>query len=195
MTIPAVYRKTGEGAIASYNFTDLVTKTGYLTLYAVAGIDGVISLTPVVIESSTLYYKTTDDSDDGAVAEKELDIDIEFKVPQSIKGKAIVALSYFADNGNGVATTDCFTKVRVYHYDGSTETEIGTQQTTRTITAASGSAVKTYTRETVIFDIAKTHFKIGDKLRLNIELWGTIGANGVIGVYHDSKNRDIQSTT
>lgn len=193
MVVPVVFRKSSEAAIASFSFTDLVTKTGYLTFHVAKATDDAVFLTPVAIESAEVNVSTFDTTIGGSSLRAELDVDIEFNQPQTIKGKAFVAASYFANGGNGVGSASTFLKVRLFHFDGTTETEIGTQQTTDTVTR--NTAGVSYLRDLVVFDVSQKHFKIGEKFRLNIELWGSVGTNCSVGLYHDPKNRDVTGAT
>lgn len=195
MAVPQTYVKPAPSGIPTYDFSDVVTKTGHVTFYGVADTAGDYYLTPVTIESDEEYWETSSSaSGGGEIKHNEVDFDVEFKTIQHVNGKLFVAVSYEADGGNGVDSVTHYLKVRIYHYDGSTETEIGTQQTTTTISRSSQANV-TYQRELVVFDISRTTFRIGEILRLNIESWGNIGTNCSIAFYHDGKNRDITGTT
>lgn len=193
--IPFEVQPSVPQAVASYSFTDLTSKTGYITFYVLGTSDDSITLTPQIIASDADNYETTDSYTSGTsdMLRNELDIDFDFNTVQTLKGNLYVTLSYWIDGGNGVSSGDVYTKVRIYHYDGSTETEIGAQQTTTTISR--GTSGRTYTRETVVFDIARKTFVPGDSLRLNIEHWGGLGTNTSSGIFHDGKNRDISGTT
>ena len=84
---------------------------------------------------------------------------------------------------------DGYLKVQVIHYDGSTETVIGTQVQTATLVNA-GNTDPSETRTTILFAVDR-RFKRGEILRVNIEHWvKSANVNGFMGTYHDPENTE-----
>ena len=186
--LPQNFPTPTESAIVTYDFADVLSRTGYITFYVVGGDNSSsLFLSPIVIESDSEKYST----ERASTGTTELDIDLTFNVAQTIKGRLFTALSYTAYGGNGVGTAVVEPKVRIYHVtSGGTETEIGTQQTLTSISQGSAASY-TDTREMAEFNIAEKRFAIGEKLRLNIEFIATIGTNTTATLWHDGANRDI----
>lgn len=188
MGIPIVYRNQGN-ILGSYSFTDLVSKTGFLTFYVVGDTAGALTLTPVIIESD---FVTTDRTSTGTT---ELDIDVTFKTNQILEGTLYVAISEYATSQNGVGGCTVTPKVRIYHVsNAAVETEIGAQQTLSGVTRAASTGTN-YIREMALFSITRKGFSIGEKLRLNIEVTTSNGTNSNAGIYHDGANRDVSGST
>lgn len=196
MTLPKEYRTAQERFILSFNFSDAVTQTGYITFYGVVDEASAEFLTPVTIESDE-----TSTTDSAVVSpyslRDERDFDIEFKKPQTVGGRAFIASTIITSNGSGANSAGTYLKIRIYHFDGTTETEIGTQQSTSSLDIAPGAASTQYARNMCSFSVNDTLFAIGDKLRVNVELWVSVGGagGGYGGYFHDGKNRDLTGTT
>lgn len=183
MTIPKIYRQTPE-VLANYDFADLLSGVGYVTFYGLRDDADVVALSRSPIESTDPFSAADVAIGSGKVL--DLDYDFEFTFGQYVKGDLFVTLTYAATN-TGVQTTTAFTKVKIVHYDGTTETVIGTQQTTDSVVqAGSGSS---YYRTTVKFAVDK-RFKTGDIIRVIIEGWGDASAGGSMEVWADGANRN-----
>jgi len=194
MVLPTTLPIPTESIIATFNFTDLITKTGHATFFVLGDNSGTLSLTPIEIESDDEKVETVASTTGGGdILHNEFDIDVEFQQPQNLKGTLYVAASYsITSDGSGASSR---LLIRIYHVDGaSVETEIGTQQTTLAISR--GTTGTTDTRQTCAFTIGLTHFKIGDKLRLNIEQRGDlVGGASTMTLFHEGRNRDTTGRT
>lgn len=188
------FAPVGSNVIASFDSTDLVTRTGHITLFGINDKTPAFWLSTVPTRSDSAQVQTTDSTVASEAMRTDVDYDVEFKQSQTLEGDAFVNLSYEADGG-GTGTMIVFTKITVIHYDGTTETTIGTQQQTGSATVVTSSSDVTY-NATAKFTIAKKHFKTGDILRLNVQLWtdNTHASNTAI-LYHDGLNRDVSGET
>ena len=91
--------------------------------------------------------------------------------------------------GGGADTVDGYLIIKIRKWDGTTETEVASVQTTE---RSSGAGAQTYFREQVEATITKTAYTPGDTLRITVEVWakddGSSGSNQFI-FYHDPANR------
>ena len=109
----------------------------------------------------------------------DIDFDITINKPTIIAGIAAIDLKWLVtDTGGGGPATGTLA-ITLYHYDGSTETSIGTVST-RTIDVSATSPIEETTK--LQFPITRKLFGIGDTLRLNI-----VGSSPYtdITLYHD----------
>ena len=190
MTLPQKFRKSAD-ILANYDFTDIASGTGYTTFYGMAVVvnttDNFI-LSPNPLESRHPNQAIGENGFASALA--DLDFDISFNNPRRIKGDFLTTVTYGAKNSSG--TTSVYLKIKIVHYDGSTETIIGTQQQTETHNHT-GGANRTGIRSTLTFDVDK-HFKKGETLRVSVELWGNGGSGSSCEFYHDGANRATNIT-
>lgn len=163
--------------LASYDWLDITSGTGYRRYYAVGSGDNTLFLSSRSMTSSTDYWSYTANFNSTTPALTiDLDFDITLNVPADIKGTA-----YF--NGlmrawNNAGATSRFT-VNVYHVNsGGTETLLGT---------AVGANTNDYYRECLKISLTQKHFAIGEKLRLNVILhgWNTGLSTGKVTVFYD----------
>lgn len=193
---PQEYSVPPVQAIASYSYTDIASGTGFIVYNGYNSIDEATkktSLTSQNIYSETIYTSGTY-TETAPAWQKCLDIDFdltEFKIAQTVSGKAIVMFTWGAKGVGGAAiNTYCVAKIR--KWDGSTETEIGDAQkgnSSNVYTSPAAGNWNTWSG-TVEIDLTETHFKVGDILRLTIELWGQ-GGNGSVNdvlIAHSPQN-------
>ncbi len=178
---------TSAPAIASYDFTDIADLTGYVTFFSIDTENDETKLSRLAVDSSQGRTSVSFDGAEGADALRaELDFDVSFQLPQRLKGQLFVTLTHESANGGGNNTVS-YVKVQIIHYDGSTETTIGTQQTGDNLSFTGTGDIDV--RKTFNFDVDK-HFKSDETLRINIELWGSGGNSSTVRLYHDGGNRD-----
>ena len=197
MGVPINYRSRGEKTISSYSYTDIAEGTGvvnykgannkqdttltyYLSINSMASNDITTQGTTTTL---TTFTKILD-----------LDFDIVFNLPKTIKGMAYINIPV-----GGRTTTSApngwqaYAIIKLRKWDGSTETEIAQAQTETT--SGGGGAVNI--KESKVMNVkidassSKTHFKKGETLRVTVELWGTrTGSNNQnVGFGHDPKGR------
>jgi len=185
--IPHNFLESGETAVATYNWSDIASGTGYSTFYGQDTEDG--SLVLGVSTQYSLSGATIKQCENSMAKRQENNFDVTFNLPRYVKGELLVGITYSLLSNT--ADTTVYVKVRIYHVDvDGTETEIGTQQTGGSINKADGTV---YRRTNFSFDVDKK-FKKDETLRLNIELWGEGGVNSTCTIYHDGANRDFGGT-
>ncbi len=153
-TIPQQFAAQSN-VIASYNYTDIAEGTGYSVYYLIGGED----------DSGDIYLLTPSSSTPGkgpGFSEATYqNFDITFNLPKTIEG-----YSYFSGQYNFTGDAGAGDSIKVvatlYHYDGTTETTIGTE-----VTPAAQSSNKTFC---LVFDVSQTRFKKGETLRLKVKL-------------------------
>lgn len=155
----------GENRIASYDWTELAGGSGYDTFYAISCASGSASSTNFLINSLVPSNAENIATDYSTTFSTSVNFDIELNAPRTLKGDAILVIPFFdIRNGSTRDATWNFT-TSIYHYDGSTETEIATPYTSGNLTPGSSDWYQVYV---INLPLTQTHFKIGDSIRLKI---------------------------
>ena len=187
--LPKTFLKTGEGAIASYDFINLVEGTGVIDFYAGKGTDNdgddIYFLSSTVMPSKEGGIESSVASGDAITISPVFEL-TPFNSPQVLQGTAIIKFTYAADQDHVSDVWEL--KVALNHFDGSTETEIAALD--KRFYPGSGLDK---TNETAVLTCPKTHFKIGDILRLNVRVRQTTStgsSNHIAALGHDPLDRD-----
>lgn len=185
--------------IASFDFVDVATQTGYITYYwSHANTTDNFFTTDNTYNSMLTDTKVVSNLDIGDASELATteDIDLTFNVATNLRGLMQFDLALGAESGSS-ATLQCFLKMQAYHYDGSTETSISTQVTTENMHLQDGSTQgrQRYTGQMNIS--SQQHFKAGETLRIKVEVWledeGSVGRAYDVWFGHDPANRATNS--
>ena len=184
MVIPTKYRQATD-AIINYDFVDIISETGYISVYGFSDEANNKLLIRQVLESSDVKSQVV-----GTSGNVEVNFDYEFNKGAHIKGDMYVTITIFAD-GSASNAVDNDTTIEIFHFDGSTETTIGTQQAMERLNNPVSTA-EDQARYTAKFAVDK-RFSRGDKLRVEVisTLANSSNVNNKIGFYHDPKNRDF----
>ena len=171
--IPNNFIVSSEGAIASYNYTDIASGTGFVSYYGAAvatdgGTSYILTTNPIHSSTATETNPTTIDG-----------FSITFNKPQNIKGTLITDIPViFSGLGNTLYCT-----ITVY----KNSTQIGTAiSDTRT-----GAASYSYKSFAVPITISQTHFKKGDTLKIKL-VFTKSGGSFYLG--YDPQNRTTGET-
>lgn len=184
MTIPNKYL-TGSDVLVNYDFTDILTNQGYITLFGIIDEADSAIFTRLGVDSSDERIEYTSTASD---PEGETNIDYEFLVPIHMKGDLFLTVTYFAQ-ATATQSSDCQLNIRILHYDGSTETVIGASQSTEAIVETEDTSTE-YKRATLTFTDMDRKFKRGEILRVEVEVTTTNSTNAKAGFYMDGGNRD-----
>ena len=113
-------------------------------------------------------------------------------LPAHVKGNLFVTITIEADgSGANAATND--TTIKIYHYDGTTETQLGSTATLPQLENPASTAAD-QARHSATFAVDKV-FKKGDILRVEvISTIASANANSTASHYHDGANRDLSLT-
>ena len=159
-----------ESAVASYSYADVASGTGFITYYLFNTEDD--SAKDYHLASNTIRSNdtnVTNTTTSGTFVEViNEDFDILFNKPQSIRGVATMVLATGSNNG-GSGTATHYAVATLYHYDGSTETQIGTVQSPAIANSTAGVSAP-FTMELNIAN--RVLFSIGDTLRLTVQIYG-----------------------
>lgn len=182
MAIPPRYLKAPEGVITSFNFADVISGTGYLTLYGFDTDLDEFELSPQQLYSSLVETTRT------TTGTTERNFDITFNTPINVNGKMFVVCTFGGNSSSG--TTNTFVLIRIIHVDrNAVETTIGTQVTSDTHSNTTSTVLRV--RRSFIFDVNKV-FRKNEKLRVEVILDASIGT-GTSGFYHDGAGRDMNA--
>lgn len=180
---------TGTNKISSYNFQDIITGQGIGEFYGLMLEDSTGNVYRISADSG-LFSKEWQTTQLRNV-NTTYTFDLPFYTPQIVDGEIIVSVTYFAYSvySGSESFTNTVT-ISVYHYDGSTETQIDSS-IAETVTDQSPDSNVTYDQLTAGFTASNKHFKIGDKLRVKINLvtGNSSNANSYGGFYHDPAGR------
>jgi len=179
----------------SVSFVEFASGNGYVKFYGGTDQNG------YVLNSTTFYSGTTKShtTDTAAIATKQLDLDFDILFnnrSQTIEGKGILNAGVGMSTPGGAAETmQSYLVVKIRKWDGTTETEIASGQGPTWSNAE--AAVRQ--RQAMLIagvDIPKTHFAIGETLRVTVELWAwsSQGTNKTFVLTHSPKNRSSNVT-
>lgn len=172
--IPQIIPTANAAAIASYDFFDIAEGTGVVQfLGARVAVDATTANDVYILttNSSLVSRSSGDDQKEKTDITDDnfsLDFDVTFNLPKIIEGTAILVLPCEASN-------DLNPTLTVYHYDGSTETEI-----VSAITMKGCNGSPQYLDDVLKFTIPRTNFAVGETLRVNL----TFEQSGTTRIYH-----------
>jgi len=188
------YYRKDPPVVVSYSYEDIINGLGYVIFYALKDDEGNCRLIPNQIYSGykgTEYASTNPTATYNKVGELDFDSST-FNINRKCSGKAFVNVPVGISNIN--VDHKSYVAVKIYHYDGSTETLIGSGD-------ASGHPLEVtspdYDEEVqcIACDLTETTFKKGDILRLTVELYSYRGAgSGKVSFGHDPKDSIFEWT-
>ena len=188
--IPENFRRNPP-ILANYDAVDIASGTGYVTFYGGRmGINGTIAggnTSDLYVLSPEQFYSDTFVSNGAAftgtafLKNIDLDFDIMFNLPRTLKGQMIVNLTMGRQHTQTTLKIDMYPIIYVRKWDGSTETAIAnaTGNEFRPSVDTTGVYLK---MACIPITIPTTHFKRGDFLRVTIELWGKTDSASLTGV-------------
>jgi hypothetical protein len=161
MTLPRQYRKVGEPAIVSYDFSELATAASYIAFYPFDGTNFAMSTNSTINGSGGFINETSS----GATR----DFGITFNKPVTVDGRAIINMSLAQRNTQGSS------QVVLNTFQPSIRKVDVASAVTELFSGAAmvygGSLANNTTRNkqfTWDGDLAKTRFNIGDQIVLRI---------------------------
>jgi len=192
MGVPNVYRKS-SAAIATYSYTDIAAATGIQIYYLAKTVDLTV-LTPNAIYSNTVMTSSTQNYTDGTFKLlHDVDFDITFNLAQTTRGTAIVNIPIGILGVTAVKTYSAYVILKARHWDGSTETDLASNQSDTIQFTTSGVNEYKYAMFAVDLDLTTPKlFKKGDTLRLTVEYYAknhNAASQGEFFFGHDPKNR------
>jgi hypothetical protein len=178
------FLRSGEGAIASYSYTDIAEGTGIVEFYPYvadsAGSDDYFLTTNSSVGSKVAYWGPAD----GALINQDFD-SAPFNMPKNMKGDLIANIAVGRLLGNNGAITAVIT---VYHV---TAAAVATQLGTATDSTPNNAAAALPEKDCYMcmkIPITLKHFQKGEYVRITINVSSSGGAaQGLVGA--DPLNR------
>jgi len=184
-----------SAAVASYDYEDIAEGTGHVLFYGfsaeLSGASSTYHLGKDAIYSNTPFTSAVVG---GAAAASTLDLDFDtspFNAPRIIEGDAYVSipLAYVQNTSSG---GEMFYYATISKWDGTTETVLVGPLCSETFSGATGADDQINRVITVKLTVPRTTFKVGDAVRLVIDLWCKsldTPNDGWHCLGHDPKNR------
>lgn len=177
---------TASPVTLNVDFIDFVTGVGVKRFYA-ADVNsdtrdtvGERILTTETITSSIGFTNTATTAD--------YDFDIVLTRNLRVGGECVINIPYkFTNVSGGQTDATCLLTVTVRHWDGSTETDLGSETTLAALTVITSLSLSAGIA-TIRLNVTEKQFKIGDTLRLTIVHGETTGAEE-IAIGHDPAGR------
>ncbi len=200
MALPQRIPPVLEKAIATFNFTDIDEGLGFIHLKGF-GTES-FSATTLGISKNDIFSDPIETKGVDAVAlggangvfaiEGTLDFDTSiFNLPRTLKGTAYINGSMAVLRNSGTANPTLYIAFTIYHFDGSTETSLGTVNTTKISDTDGVADIKSFSCE---ITLTEKHFKKGDKIRVTADFFVSRSAQQVVTVTaviaHDPQNRN-----
>jgi len=192
--LPIFYRKSSE-AIISFSFTDILSKTGYVTFYGLnqyKAAAAVYSLSPI----KTSSFFDADDTDgfglwtrSGANASQSLELDWLVSKTDQLRGNAFFTLPLGMVNFGGSPSNYTMAVSAGLYIDDGSETLIGAvvEKSFTAINLFDGGGEHLFILAGVVDISAGLKIKAGDIIRLKIDI--TAAGNKIhSNIYHDPKN-------
>ena len=188
---PELTEYTTRGPInAVFDFTDFSSGTGFVIYYGGNHSGGYI------LNSNTFYSEKvmTGAAQNGTTFTKviDLDFDVLLNIPKIMKGTALISTGVGMKTAGGAAETmSSYIITKIRKWDGSTETEIASgQSSTWADTASAVREVQGYFIVPVV--VPETYIAEGESIRVTMELWvksSQATAGNKWTLTHDPKNR------
>ncbi len=172
---------TATPAIVTFDFFDFASATGYKRFFGFQDSDDNYALT-----TNTIY---SEEEDSVVATSFDQDFDIQFKKVLTVEGVTVANMSTIFENTGGSAVTPAYVlTVKVIHYDGSTETVLGTTVANQSWGLTGSGAAQTQTHA-ILIDTTQKAFAPSDILRINIVM--TEATGGKYYILHDPQNRTV----
>lgn len=156
--------RSSEGAVASYNWTDIVQQIGYINFYLFSSQNNTTytyGITGQVFRSKEITTTLSVGGTSATSTSRNYDSQ-PFKAPQTIEIGSIL-VEFSAEYSIGVSGRTCHFSAEVIRLRGAVETSLGTARTP----SYTSNNVKTHYVMSIPQTV-KTNFKIGDILRIKV---------------------------
>jgi len=177
-----------SNVLPTYNFVDIAAGTGFINFYAGNTVDLKV-LNNYTYYSDAPFYSVA--SQGGGQADQlklDEDYDVILNRPLDVRGQCILNVPVGLSCNSG-AGNDAYTYIIAFirKWDGAVETDLATN--TSTVFKCLSASIQ-YSMLAIDLNVALTHFKIGETLRLTIRQYlTTTGVAGTCYYGHDPKNR------
>lgn len=195
--LPLNFPLLPEPSIASYPYDDVADATGFILFYPYAATD--TDSEDHLLATTALYSRPREVRIDatgggGPWTETATFTSTTFNAPRILRGRMLFDFfREFSASGAGTIYTE-YIEVKLYHYDGSSETQLGSTWVSESIAIDGDVAVDKDAMETGYIDVATSQkFKVGDSVRIKVILHlSEVGGAGISTfiVHHDPVNRE-----
>lgn len=179
MAIPSIFSQKGGTTIATYDYLDLASGTGYKTFYGL-GIKDASGIIYSLVSSNSLASSRQANLLTSSSGTQTFNLDFTFYAPTIIQGDAYVTFTWYAPGGGSAGTAE----FEFYHVRGVTETLIGE--------ITSQSLGVEISRETLKASLTSTPFSIGDIYRVKVKM---ARSGGTINLLIDPTSRATYTET
>ena len=182
---------TPERPFASFDFEDIARGVVLTPFYCYASKDSsstTYKMSPDLIHSGVTAIR--DSIDAGSLGTNTYTFDsIPFNLPRIINGEVTFSFDLAVRGpSGGTSTAQC--TIKLFHWDGSSATQLGTTFTTEELIAAAAT-VETE-MQAANFTVTNQKFKIGEQVRIELAIirTGTTGSGNEREVGIDPQNKD-----
>ena len=177
---------TASPAIASYDYTEIEDGLGYSYYYPFTTEDAQYLMTG----NSALYSHnsyTSVRSTTGTLIDQTFQM--AFNSNKELNGIIYYNVPLTIDVAGSSISRTMTVEVKIYHYDGTTQTQLGS--TKEVIYTANGTGSSLDTIACFAIDADYQHFRVGEYIQLNLKITYACSNNSTWGVGHDPANRDF----
>lgn len=205
MALSTLFKPQRE--LVSYDYYDIAEGTGYNVFYGFKADNGEYATTTIssLYSEELISYKMDQAVTSSAVQHFDIDFDVVFNRPKNVKGKILANVPIGVQGADILPNMNIkyYAVVKAYHYDGATETLLGTG-TSREAYAQEldlgGYCYSTMNAVCIINLTTLRHFKKGEILRFTVEGWfyevvTTEGLAIHMMIAHDPAGRIVDGTT
>lgn len=202
--LPINFPILAENNIISYNWVDIEEGTGVIIYYVGETSDSSANefiLTSQEFQSQNITYSVTRA---GATVTENLSVDKTYEsgqlnTPRVLEGSAFanVALAFRVTGSYSAGNLYSYAKIGIYKYSGGVESLIADNTTETFSQAVPGGSGVTYTKQfTTKILLPKTNLKIGDKLRVKVQIyeWHSITSATSVTTYFYQDSFDREDT-
>ncbi len=171
--------------LINFDWIDVTTRTGYITFYPAKTNGAWVVVTSPTIKSDSASTKAA--SDDSPIS---VTIDLVFNQPVNLKGDIFFNVPIGVESDSTASTFKCI--IDAYHYDGSTETQIGAQALSIQYRHESDATPPGSNEAVALLKVetgSTIHFKAGEIFRVKLQVFS--GRNNPafdFGFAHDPTN-------
>lgn len=179
----------------TFTFTDLFTGRGIQTLFG-----GGLRANAAYIWNTNAFWSEKLLTGSASVSETDftlktdIDFDVRFEEYRVVDGVAIINIPSELVNTSGTGGREWYFTVTVYHYDGTTETQLAQTQGPTNAHDAGGGTGAADQINSIDLDIPRQVFKPNETLRVTIQLFAKVATGGqtcTIALWHDPKDRNV----
>ena len=188
--------------LVNYDYFDIAEGVGVTVYFGLKGDDGeyFVSSSSTVASEAIATFLDEETLTASFVKKFDLDFDLTFNRPKNIKGSLLGNIPIGISAVDDLAKTiEYYCVMKVYHYDGSTETLLATGQSETINQGLLQTSLRSFNAMLALCHADITtikHFKKGETLRFSIEGWyKKIDGTGTVHcmICHDPANRPWQS--